>query len=85
MGSGKISKEGLLKYLMQSKVNNPKWYTEMSTASPFTAVRESTFLLAAAVSELYRMEQNQEQMILTQTATNVQYKTGISLFGFSFD
>ena len=67
---GMISKEGLLKYLLQSKVNNPAWYTQMSTASPFAAARESTFLLAAAVSELYRMEQNQEQMILTQTATN---------------
>lgn len=68
--AGKISKEGLLKYLMQSKVNNPAWYTQMSTASPFTAVRQGTFLLAAAVSELYRIEQNQEQMILTQTANN---------------
>ena len=67
---GMISKEGLLQYLMQSRVNNPSWYTQMSTASPFTAVKEGVFLMAAAVSELYQIEQDQQQLILTQTATN---------------
>lgn len=67
---GRISREGLVQYLMESKVNNPDWYTQISTASPFTAVKEGVFLMAAAVSELYQIQQNQQQMILTQTATN---------------
>ncbi len=67
---GRISKEGLVQYLMESKVNNPDWYTQMSTASPFTAIKEGVFLMAAAVSELYQIQQGQQQMILTQTATN---------------
>lgn len=67
---GKISKQGLLEYLMESRVNNPDWYTQVSTASPFTAVKEGVFLMAAAVSELYQIEQDQQQLILTQTATN---------------
>ena len=67
---GRISKEGLVQYLMESKVNNPDWYTQVSTESPFTAVKEGVFLMAAVVSELYQIQQNQQQMILTQTATN---------------
>lgn len=67
---GRISKEGVVQYLMESKVNNPNWYTQISTASPFTAVKEGVFLMAAVVSELYQIQQNQQQMILTQTATN---------------
>ena len=67
---GKISQQGLMKYLMQSKVNNPQWYQEIAKSSPFTAVREGVFMLAAAVSELYQIQQGQQQMIITQTATN---------------
>lgn len=67
---GKISQQGLMKYLMQAKVNNPKWYQEIAKSSPFTAMREGVFMLAAAVSELYQMQQNQQQIIVTQTATN---------------
>ncbi len=67
---GRISKEGVVDYLVESRVNNPDWYTQVSNASPFTAVKEGVFLLAAAVSELHQIEQNQQQIILTQTATN---------------
>lgn len=67
---GEISTQGLVHYVLQNKVNNPDWYKQMSKASPFTVMREGVYLLAAGVSELYTIEQNQQQMILTQTANN---------------
>lgn len=67
---GKISQLGLIRYELQQSINNPDWYTDMSKAPPAVIERQILFVLATGVSELYKIEQNQEQMLLTQTATN---------------
>ena len=65
-----ISEQELIRYQMQANVSNPEWYTQMASASSTEVSRQILFVLAAGVSELYRIEQNQEQMLLTQTAGN---------------
>ena len=68
--NGQISRLGLNRYLLMKKANDPNWYNTLQTESPYAVMRDGVSLLGASLSELYQIEQNQEQMILTQTATN---------------
>ncbi len=69
--SGNASTKTVLDYLYRTTVSNgDNFLTPIGTDSASTLSRKTVYLLAGVFTALYRMEQNEEQMIATQSATN---------------
>ncbi len=52
-------------YLATQRVNNPKWYQTMNTASANTLSREMVSILAEIQRSLFRMEKTNERILAT--------------------
>lgn len=59
-------------YLATRRVNNPKWYDQMSQASPSTIARESLFVLAEIQHQLYQLHQDNIRLISTVSVIQLQ-------------
>lgn len=59
-------------YLVTRRVDNPKWYDQMSQASPSTIARETLFVLAEIQRQLYQIHQDNERLISSVSVIQLQ-------------
>lgn len=59
-------------YMANHRINSSQWYQQMSAASPATVQRETLYVLAEIQSQLHQAHLDQERLLATMTAMQVQ-------------
>ncbi len=55
------------KYLIDRRLNNPKWYTEMNKATSISLQRETLFVLMEMQRQIYELRMANERMLATMS------------------
>ena len=67
---GKPSSQATLDNIYETMVSEPTFLSDIATDTSMDVGKKSLYLLVGAFTALYRIEQNQQQLIATQSATN---------------